>query len=183
MIDGTGARELDADGALVTPGFVDIHCHYDGPATWDERLQPCGQRPGRLTVAGAASAVAGLGLVLELMGNTEVAAVGVLWGLGAAVGLATYFVVAETEEALPPLVVAWGGLVNRGGIVLAVAGVVGVLGGITVVRGRRAAFRKPGTGAHAGGARRHRAVCSCVTLRRADREETLRVGETPRRTP
>jgi len=115
VIDGTGARELDADGALVTPGFVDIHCHYDGPATWDERLQPCGQRPGRLTVAGAASAVAGLGLVLELMGNTEVAAVGVLWGLGAAVGLATYFVVAETEEALPPLVVAWGGLVNRGG--------------------------------------------------------------------
>ena len=39
-VDGTGAREIDADGALVTPGFVDIHCHYDGQATWDERLQP-----------------------------------------------------------------------------------------------------------------------------------------------
>ena len=36
-VDGTGAREIDADGALVTPGFVDIHCHYDGQATWDER--------------------------------------------------------------------------------------------------------------------------------------------------
>ncbi len=39
-VDGTGRREIDADGALVTPGFVDIHCHYDGQATWDERLQP-----------------------------------------------------------------------------------------------------------------------------------------------
>jgi len=39
-VDGVGERELDADGALVTPGFVDIHCHYDGQATWDERLQP-----------------------------------------------------------------------------------------------------------------------------------------------
>jgi N-acyl-D-aspartate/D-glutamate deacylase len=31
---------LDADGALVTPGFVDIHTHYDGQATWDNRLAP-----------------------------------------------------------------------------------------------------------------------------------------------
>jgi len=36
-----GARQLvDADGALVMPGFVDIHTHYDGQATWDERLTP-----------------------------------------------------------------------------------------------------------------------------------------------
>jgi len=35
-----GRREIDADGALVAPGFVDIHTHYDGQATWDERLQP-----------------------------------------------------------------------------------------------------------------------------------------------
>ncbi|MCO8127826.1 amidohydrolase family protein [Acidimicrobiia bacterium EGI L10123] len=39
-VSGRGAREIDADGALVTPGFVDVHCHYDGQATWDERLQP-----------------------------------------------------------------------------------------------------------------------------------------------
>jgi N-acyl-D-aspartate/D-glutamate deacylase len=39
-VEGRGRREVDADGALVLPGFVDIHCHYDGQATWDERLQP-----------------------------------------------------------------------------------------------------------------------------------------------
>jgi len=37
----TGAREVvDADGALVTPGFVDIHTHYDGQVTWDNHLAP-----------------------------------------------------------------------------------------------------------------------------------------------
>ena len=40
QVAGTGRRELDADGLLVTPGFVDIHCHYDGQATWDSRLLP-----------------------------------------------------------------------------------------------------------------------------------------------
>ena len=40
VVDGAGAHEIDADGALVTPGFVDIHTHYDGQATWDEQLSP-----------------------------------------------------------------------------------------------------------------------------------------------
>jgi N-acyl-D-aspartate/D-glutamate deacylase len=35
-----GAEEIDATGRLVTPGFVDIHTHYDGQATWDSRLNP-----------------------------------------------------------------------------------------------------------------------------------------------
>jgi len=35
-----GREEIDATGKIVTPGFVDIHTHYDGQATWDERLQP-----------------------------------------------------------------------------------------------------------------------------------------------
>jgi N-acyl-D-aspartate/D-glutamate deacylase len=39
-VDGSGRRELDADGLLVTPGFVDIHTHYDGQATWESSLAP-----------------------------------------------------------------------------------------------------------------------------------------------
>ena len=37
---GAPSRTIDADGALVIPGIVDIHSHYDGQATWDQRLQP-----------------------------------------------------------------------------------------------------------------------------------------------
>ena len=40
QVDGRGHREVDADGALVTPGFVDIHTHYDGQATWANRMSP-----------------------------------------------------------------------------------------------------------------------------------------------
>ena len=39
-VSGVGRREVDADGALVTPGFVDIHTHYDGQATWSNRMSP-----------------------------------------------------------------------------------------------------------------------------------------------
>lgn len=35
-----GTEEIDARGLIVTPGFVDIHTHYDGQVTWDQRLQP-----------------------------------------------------------------------------------------------------------------------------------------------
>jgi N-acyl-D-amino-acid deacylase len=40
VVAGSGARELDADGLLVTPGWVDVHTHYDGQATWDPQLSP-----------------------------------------------------------------------------------------------------------------------------------------------
>jgi N-acyl-D-amino-acid deacylase len=39
-VDERGRREIDADGRLVTPGFVDIHTHYDGQATWDPEISP-----------------------------------------------------------------------------------------------------------------------------------------------
>ena len=39
-IDGSARTEIDADGAVVTPGFVDLHTHYDGQVTWDDALEP-----------------------------------------------------------------------------------------------------------------------------------------------
>src|ERR1700742_2226028 len=40
-VNGAGAtREIDATGLLVTPGFVDLHTHYDGQSIWSERLTP-----------------------------------------------------------------------------------------------------------------------------------------------
>lgn len=39
-LSGTARETIDADGAVVTPGFVDIHSHFDGQATWDSDLAP-----------------------------------------------------------------------------------------------------------------------------------------------
>jgi N-acyl-D-aspartate/D-glutamate deacylase len=39
-VSAKGREEIDAKGKIVTPGVVDIHTHYDGQATWDERLTP-----------------------------------------------------------------------------------------------------------------------------------------------
>ncbi len=39
-VTGTAVREIDADGALVTPGFIDIHTHFDGQVTWDPVVAP-----------------------------------------------------------------------------------------------------------------------------------------------
>jgi N-acyl-D-aspartate/D-glutamate deacylase len=39
-VAGQGREEIDAGGALVAPGWVDIHTHYDGQATWDPHLFP-----------------------------------------------------------------------------------------------------------------------------------------------
>src|SRR5438309_11523477 len=51
-VDEPAAELVDADGALVTPGFVDIHTHYDGQATWDSRLQPSAWHGVTSVVAG-----------------------------------------------------------------------------------------------------------------------------------
>jgi len=40
QIDGSAENEIDATGKLVTPGFIDIHTHYDAQAIWDSHLAP-----------------------------------------------------------------------------------------------------------------------------------------------
>ena len=40
QVSGRGKEEIDASGKIVAPGFVDIHTHYDGQATWDAEMAP-----------------------------------------------------------------------------------------------------------------------------------------------
>jgi drug/metabolite transporter (DMT)-like permease len=86
-----------------------------------------GQRPRRLTVAGSVAAVLGLVFVLDVTGGARLDAVGVLWGLGAAVGLAAYFVLsARGDNELPPVALASGGM-GAGAVVLVALGLIGAL--------------------------------------------------------
>jgi len=86
-----------------------------------------GQRPRRLTVGGIAVVVVGLALVLNINGHQHIDLVGVLWGAGAAVGLATYFVVsAKSHDGIPPIAMAWAGM-TVGAACLLLLGVVGAL--------------------------------------------------------
>ena len=50
---GDAKTTLDATGALVTPGFVDIHTHYDGQASWDEGLMPSSVHGATTVVMGS----------------------------------------------------------------------------------------------------------------------------------
>ncbi|WP_447646539.1 EamA family transporter [Nocardioides zeae] len=86
-----------------------------------------GQRPGRVTVLGAAVAAVGLAMVLGVVSGVSLNVVGVLWGLGAMVGAASYFVIsADNDNGLPGTALAAGGL-TVGGVVLGTAGLVGIL--------------------------------------------------------
>jgi drug/metabolite transporter (DMT)-like permease len=135
-------------GLLLTYGAVAVVCaqfcyfsavqHMQvGPAILIEFTAPAvvvaylwlrhGQRPGRLTLAGSAVAAVGLVLVLDLVSGADLSIPGVLWALAAMVGCATYFIIsADEDNGLPPLVLAWGGLVV-GAVGLAVLAVAGLL--------------------------------------------------------
>lgn len=66
-VPGTGRREISADGAVVAPGFVDIHTHYDGQATWESRLQPSSWHGVTTVVAGNC----GVGFAPALPGHRD----------------------------------------------------------------------------------------------------------------
>ncbi len=51
-IDGHAREEIDAKGRLVTPGFVDVHTHYDGQVTWGHDLSPTSQNGVTTAVMG-----------------------------------------------------------------------------------------------------------------------------------
>lgn len=86
-----------------------------------------GKRPTRLTVLGVVLAVAGLLLVLDVAGSVRISGIGVVWGLLAAAGLATFFVISarDAQDALPPIALAGLGL-GVGAVVLVLAGLVGL---------------------------------------------------------
>lgn len=48
----SGAEEIDARGRIVTPGFVDLHTHYDGQATWESRMAPSSGHGVTTVIAG-----------------------------------------------------------------------------------------------------------------------------------
>ncbi len=133
---------LLAYGAIAVAGaqfcyFSAVQHMQVGPAILIEFTAPAavvvflwlrhGQRPGRMTVAGALLAALGLVLVLDLLSGADLSARGVVWSLGAMVGCATYFVIsADEDNGLPPLVLAWGGLLV-GALGLGALGLVGLL--------------------------------------------------------
>lgn len=86
-----------------------------------------GHKPRRLTGAGSAVAIVGLVFVLDLVGGARLDPIGILWGLAAAFGLATYFVLSSTvDNDLPPVAMASAGM-TVGAVALLGLGAVGVL--------------------------------------------------------
>ena len=85
------------------------------------------QAPGRLTLLGMGFAVVGLLLVLDVLGGASVNLVGALWGLGAALCLVLYFLLADhVDDGIPPIAFAGSGLVV-GAVVLWLAALTGIL--------------------------------------------------------
>lgn len=116
-----GAYALFAVGGAQFAYFSAVQYMHVGTALLIEYTAPAavvawmwlrhGQRPGRLTVVGAALAAIGLVLVLDVISGAELSTRGVLWALGAMVGCAIYFVLnADDSTGLPPIALAWLGL-------------------------------------------------------------------------
>ena len=76
-IDDPANRVVDADGALVTPGWVDAHTHYDGQVTWDDKLEGSASNGVTTVVMGncgvgfAPVAAGGAASLIDLMEGVE----------------------------------------------------------------------------------------------------------------
>lgn len=107
-----------------------------------------GHKPRRLTGAGSAVAIVGLVFVLNLVGGARLDPIGVLWGLAAAFGLATYFVLSsKVDNDLPPVAMASAGMTVGGGALLGL-GALGVVPmhasfGAVELLGRRVSWLVP----------------------------------------
>lgn len=131
-----------AYGVLAVAGaqycfFAAVSRMQVGPALMIEYIAPAvvvvllwvrhGQRPGRVTLIGAAVAALGLVLVLDLASGGGLDPIGVLWALGATAGLTAYFMIsADESNGLPPMALAGGGLVV-GSVLLGSLGLVGLM--------------------------------------------------------
>jgi drug/metabolite transporter (DMT)-like permease len=128
LVAGAGAQFAYFNAVDRLPVAVAILVEYTAPVAvvgwlWARHRQ----RPSRLTVTGAALAIAGLLLVLDVFSVQSVDGLGVLWALGGMVGCAFFFVVSSGEDnGLPPIVLAAGGLVV-GALALGLAGVFGLV--------------------------------------------------------
>ena len=107
---------LSAYGVVAVAGaqfcyFSAVQHMQVGPAILIEFTAPAavvvflwlrhGQRPGRMTLAGAVLAALGLVLVLDLLSGADLSVRGVVWALGAMVGCATYFIISADERQRP----------------------------------------------------------------------------------
>ncbi len=136
------ARLIAVYGLLAVAGaqfgYFSAVAHMQvGPALLIEYTAPAavvlwfwlrhGERPGAVTLGGAAVCALGLVLVLDLLSGADLSTTGVLWALAAMVGCATYFIInGDDSTGLPPLSLAAAGLVV-GTVALGVLGLVGLM--------------------------------------------------------
>jgi drug/metabolite transporter (DMT)-like permease len=128
LIAGAGAQFSYFNAVDRMPVAIAILVEYTAPVAvvcwlWARHRQT----PSRLTLVGAAVAIAGLLLVLDVFSVGSVDGIGVLWALGGMVGCAVFFVLSSGEDnGVPPIVLAAGGLVV-GTVGLGLAGALGLV--------------------------------------------------------
>jgi N-acyl-D-aspartate/D-glutamate deacylase len=126
---GTGREIIEADGLLVTPGFVDVHTHYDAQAAWDPELSPTGWHGvttaimGNCGVGFAPVRDADRSFLIELMEGVEDIPAEVL-DAGLPWGWETYGQYLDVLDTMPR-VLDIGGMVTHAAVRLFVMGARG----------------------------------------------------------